>query len=494
MNVDEQRLAAPADRMASFALADGSRVWLTPGSAVTMRATLLDRAVRLQGEGTFDVRHERRPFAVTAGDVRVVDRGTLFSVARRDGQTAVILARGAIDIEDSHSGAVIASPHPGQQVALAGDTATISDVDATAALAWREGRLVVQDQPLSAVAARLAELSGTPIALRDPAIGTLRVYGTYRIGDAAQFLDAVAALYPVAWRRTERGMRSTAASAAALGALCVAPALALAPLPASAQVPPDAGGPIVLPAMPLGEALLALARQAGRNILFAASDVAGARAPAIRAADFDSALRRLARSNGLVATRLAGGAVRLQRPAAPVRARAPRRLTALAPLPPRPIEDRTAIVVEAALAARAWGAGDAALRPQDGLASAQIRRLPDRTIAEALGRLPGIVTLATSLEGAMGRVDHAGRATGDFVAMRGLPGTYVETRIDGIEIPQSLPYSRGTQLGLMALAPDMALKVHRVLDARLAGRRSPARWISITSGRLPPRRRGCGWG
>jgi hypothetical protein len=123
------------------------------------------------------------------------------------------------------------------------------------------------------------------------------------------------------------------------------------------------------------------------------------------------------------------------------------------------------------------------------LASAQIRRLPDRTIAEALGRLPGIVTLATSLEGAMGRVDHAGRATGDFVAMRGLPGLR-ETRIDGIEIPQSLPYSRGTQLGLMALAPDMALKVHRVLDARLAGRRSPARWISITSGRLPPRRRG----
>lgn len=205
MTVDEQRLAAPADRMASFALADGSRVWLTPGSAVTMRATLLDRAVRLQGEGTFDVRHERRPFAVTAGDVRVVDRGTLFSVARRDGQTAVILARGAIDIEDSRSGAMIASPHPGQQVALAGDTATISDVDATAALAWREGRLVVQDQPLSTVAARLAQLSGTPIALRDPAIGTLRVYGTYRIGDAAQFLDAVAALYPVAWRRTERG-------------------------------------------------------------------------------------------------------------------------------------------------------------------------------------------------------------------------------------------------------------------------------------------------
>ncbi|MFD2783490.1 hypothetical protein ACFS32_23425 [Novosphingobium pokkalii] len=46
----------------------------------------------------------------------------------------------------------------------------------------------------------------------------------------------------------------------------------------------------------------------------------------------------------------------------------------------------------------------------------------------------------------------------------------------------------------MALAPDMALKVHRVLDARLAGRQSLARWISITSGRLPPRRRGCGWG
>jgi hypothetical protein len=154
----------------------------------------------------------------------------------------VILARGAIDIEDSRSGAVIASPHPGQQVSLAGDTATISDVDATAALAWRDGRLVVQDQPLSAVMARLAQLSGTPIALRDPAIGTLRVYGTYRIGDAAQFLDAVAALYPVAWRRTERGMRSTAASAAALGAACLVPG---PPAMAAPAQPSGAGGPIV---------------------------------------------------------------------------------------------------------------------------------------------------------------------------------------------------------------------------------------------------------
>lgn len=258
-------------------------------------------------------------------------------------------------------------------------------------------------------------------------------------------------------------MRFSAASSAWLGALC----LALAP--AHAMAAPVVAARVVLPAMPLGDALLALARQTGRNILFATSDVAGAQAPAIRARDFDHALQILARSNGLVATRLAGGAVRLRRPQFPaprVRPAVPRRMVA-PPVPPT-IEDRTAIVVEASLAARAWTAGDA-VRPQDALASTQIRRLPDRTIAEALGRLPGIVTLATSLEGAMGRVDHAGRATGDFVAMRGLPGTYVETRIDGFEIPQSLPYSRGTQLGLMALAPDMALQVHRVLDARLAG-------------------------
>ncbi|NKJ42262.1 FecR domain-containing protein [Novosphingobium sp. SG720] len=205
LNLQEQHLAAPADRTASFALADGSRVWLTPGSAVTLRATLLDRSVRLDGEGTFDVKHERRPFAVTAGEVRVVDRGTLFSVARRDGQTAVILARGAIDIEDSRNGTLIATPRPGQQVSLAGDTATIAPVDADAALAWREGRLVVEDQPLAAVAARLAQLSGMPIVLHDPTIGALHVYGTYRIGDVPQFLDALGALYPVAWRRTEQG-------------------------------------------------------------------------------------------------------------------------------------------------------------------------------------------------------------------------------------------------------------------------------------------------
>lgn len=201
----DQRITAGPDGVRVATLVDGSRVWLTPGSSVALHTTLLDRSVALQGEALFDVQHERRSFAVTAGDVRVIDRGTLFSVAQRDQRTSVILARGAIDIEDRQSGATIAQPHPGQQVAIDGAGAVVSAIDASAALSWREGRLVAENMPLSAVAARFEQLGGSRIRIVDPSIASLRVYGTYRPDDATRFLDAMAALYPIAWRRTGDG-------------------------------------------------------------------------------------------------------------------------------------------------------------------------------------------------------------------------------------------------------------------------------------------------
>ncbi len=225
---------------------------------------------------------------------------------------------------------------------------------------------------------------------------------------------------------------------------------------------------IVLPPLPLGDALLLLAQRSGRNILFRAADVVGKRSPAVDAAGFDDALDRIARHHRFVVTRLEGGAIRL----APAQLRPP-------PRPPvrrivhamdRPEPDRRndEILVRGHRTG-AEGVPGGHLDPDDVLRPSDIRRLPDRTVAEAMGRLPGVLTLATSLEGTMGRVDHAGRTIGDFVAVRGLPGSYLDTYVDGVELPQSLPYSRGAQLGLMASTPGTTLALRRVLFAAESG-------------------------
>lgn len=252
----------------------------------------------------------------------------------------------------------------------------------------------------------------------------------------------------------------------------VAASLVLAGLSVAAApvwaAPASAPRRIVLPAMPLGPALLALAGRTGRNILFRASDVKGRVAPSVNAAGFDDALEQMLRHSDLVATRLPGGAIRLthrpavrRQPVAPApRAATPRRVDRFVRSPDIVVNGKRFEPQETR---------DVALRATDTLTAADIRRLPDRTVAEALGRLPGVLTLATSLEGTMGRIDHAGRAVGDFLAVRGLPGSYLETRIDGVELPQSLPYSRGAQLGLMAGEPGTTLRLTRILGPSRSG-------------------------
>lgn len=204
-SVRDQRIAAPAHGVAVATLADGTRVWLTAGSAVRMHITPIDRAVSLTGEAVFDVRHDWRPFAVTAGEVRVVDHGTLFSVANRGARTEIVLARGAVEVQDRRSTRALATPTPGQQVAVTGGTATVTAIDADAALSWRAGRVVADDLPLSAVAARFGELGGPRITIADARLRTLRVYGTYSAKDAAAFLTALESLYPIVWQRVGDG-------------------------------------------------------------------------------------------------------------------------------------------------------------------------------------------------------------------------------------------------------------------------------------------------
>ncbi|MDZ5649794.1 STN domain-containing protein [Nitrospirillum sp. BR 11828] len=210
----------------------------------------------------------------------------------------------------------------------------------------------------------------------------------------------------------------------------------LAPTPAAARAA------YTIAEQPLGGALLELARQSGRDVLFRPELVRGCRAaPLSGETDFEAALAHLISGCHLRYRLGDGGAIELERAPVPTTVAIP----AVAPAPGQLPE---VLIVRAAHHDAPPGE-IAATALTDSLTAAELRERADRTLAEGLGRLAGVNVLVTSLQGDLGGIDRAARGEGQFAAVRGLDSAYAVTRLDGVSVAQSMPYSRAVQLSLL---------------------------------------------
>ncbi len=196
----------PAQRIA-VSLPDGSRVWLAPRSRLSARFDPFGRHVWLHGgEATLQVAHRSDTFEVDVGDVKVLDRGTLFDVRKRDkDMVSVVLVEGRIEVQDRVSGKTLAMPSPGERVSVRNGIAAIAGTDARTAIAWRDGRLVFKDCSLAVALAGFAEQGAPPVALGNAALGRIRISGAFATNGIESFLSALAEIHPVTWRRTDKG-------------------------------------------------------------------------------------------------------------------------------------------------------------------------------------------------------------------------------------------------------------------------------------------------
>jgi len=221
--------AAPAARqyattvgeIRNFRLADGSRITLDTHSRVAVDFSSERRSLRLlEGRARFDVAHETRPFVVDAGAGAVTAHGTLFDVVLSpDDHVVVRLLRGAIDVALPPSGpsfgdVPVRHLGPGEQVEIARETITVPARTAAATdVRWPDGMLDCDDMPLGEVIARADRYSPGAIAVADPALGRLRVSGSFRI-DRPQVLGAqLARLFDLDARPAGAGRILLAASA-----------------------------------------------------------------------------------------------------------------------------------------------------------------------------------------------------------------------------------------------------------------------------------------
>ena len=180
-------------------LDDGSVAVVNSASRLRVAFTREKRDIELaEGEAWFEVAHNRnRPFTVHAGPVRVQAIGTAFDVRRRDGGSDVTVTEGTVKLWSTASTSEPVLVPAGNR-ALVSDTADIQVVSLTPAasdqtLAWRDGRIVLDDMTLAAAAAEFNRY-GTRQLVIDPALADKQVVGWFRTDDMDGFAIASAAM------------------------------------------------------------------------------------------------------------------------------------------------------------------------------------------------------------------------------------------------------------------------------------------------------------
>jgi transmembrane sensor len=178
--------------------ADGSSIELNTNTVLRARMTTDQRIVWLEkGEAYFRIHHDStHPFIVMAGGHRVTDLGTEFLVRRgaKKLEVAVMQGRVTFDAPDTHTPSQIA-------LLTAGEVAT-ADVntnrirvsklplqDLTDELGWRNGVLVFNHTPLVEAATEFNRYNREKLVIRDPAIASLEIGGTFQANNVRAFTD-----------------------------------------------------------------------------------------------------------------------------------------------------------------------------------------------------------------------------------------------------------------------------------------------------------------
>lgn len=194
-------------------LADGTRIQIAGDSRLKLDRRDPRVADLQSGRALFEVVHDdRRPFAVTVGDIAVTDLGTVFDVtALEDGGARVAVSEGLVRLDRNHQTVTL---KPGDAVVANARGFERRLVAVETVAAWREGRLVYDNERLSVVAADLSRALGKPVVIA-PELADRRISGSLSTRGSPEalrrrlelLLDATVVQSDAGWRITGARLR-----------------------------------------------------------------------------------------------------------------------------------------------------------------------------------------------------------------------------------------------------------------------------------------------
>ncbi|MGW7771562.1 FecR family protein [Pseudomonas machongensis] len=190
-------------------LHDGSQVELNLNSELRYLNYKDRRQVDLiKGEAFFKVTHDsEHPFIVRAGHGQTRVTGTQFNVWKYEDQVKVTLVEGSV-LVSSNSGEGGYRLGPGMQASYSiGDfePQLAQSDDYANSLAWRSGRLVLDNLSLSQALPVINRYLDKPLLLADSSVGNIRISGIYDTRDVNRLVNNLPKVLPIYLTRNDNG-------------------------------------------------------------------------------------------------------------------------------------------------------------------------------------------------------------------------------------------------------------------------------------------------
>jgi len=174
-------------------LADGTQIELNTNTRLHTEVTETGRTITLEtGEAYFDVTHDaRRPFTVNAGNRRITDLGTKFSVFRNGEDVRVVVKEGRVRVEQI--GQSLPAPlvaQAGREVIAKGSEILVAakpDHEISNDLSWRQGMLVFNQQTLAEAAEQFNRYNRRHIEVEGSA-RKIRIGGSFKADNVDVFV------------------------------------------------------------------------------------------------------------------------------------------------------------------------------------------------------------------------------------------------------------------------------------------------------------------
>ena len=190
--VDTKSYATAIGQKQEVRLSDGTRLELNTNTRVRASVTDTVRTVTLdEGEAYFDVVHDAaRPFVVYAGNRRITDLGTKFSVFRYGDDVRVTVREGRVKVEILGQVSQPVMTDGGHEVVTkGGETLVLTKPDADIAddLSWRSGMLVFKEQTLAEAADQFNRYNTRQILVEGNA-RKIRIGGSFKADNVDVFV------------------------------------------------------------------------------------------------------------------------------------------------------------------------------------------------------------------------------------------------------------------------------------------------------------------